>query len=814
MLLNGHAVFLLLILGLGSVSLFTSFIIRPVEAGSAAINNATVLVQQNSLSLNPGAQLYIYGLVTGGGFPTGNFANGSYASVSNADGLLVAALAATSSSANSFTTQTAYYDIGGAAVSGFSQYASSYGSNSSPGATGASDTFTVSTSGSLVVVFGLGGGEQCLTLSGILGLTTDATDNGAAGLPPVITIAHAYLDPGTYTATEQTQQCAAGQDANHAADLIGVFVFTSVSATTTEPTTTGPTTTTVSSSTIFSSITSSSTSSTPGPVITSVSSISPASQQTIYIYGSGFGSTPPQTVPVGDGSVDTYACNVNTPSLAIWGNGGGSHNWAAGRETCSNFDAIGVYLQSWSDTQIILGGFGSALSTSGSGTWNIGAGDPLVVNVWGPNGSGPAQYSMTVSAPFSYTVTFSQSGLVSGTSWSVTFNGQTQSSSSNSITFPNVSNGQYSWSLTPPTGYASSQTSGTITVNGANANQQIQFTAVTASWDFGLDHSSSITLSQGASGSNIITATLVAGSGQPVSLSCNTIGPSLPTGVSCSFNPPSVTPATPGATSTLVVSTTLATPAGSYAINVFGSGGGQTRETVFTLTVNPASSSFDFRLACAGINACGITVNQGSSGSNLITASILSGAAQQVSLSCISGLPTGASCSFNPPSSTPTFTSVLTISTTTSTPTGSFAITVTAMGGGVAHSTSFTLTVNAASTPSYTVMFSEQGLPTTNQYLVWSVTFNGQVESSNSPGNTITAVTFTEVAPGESYLFDVSPPEQYTAVPLAGSVTVNSSTCTTNVNGNPTACIVIITFTSPLAIRIGEGGALIGAAML
>ncbi|MGA8856943.1 MAG: hypothetical protein WB643_07235, partial [Candidatus Bathyarchaeia archaeon] len=109
---------------MGSVSLFTSFIIRPVEAGSAAINNATVLVQQNSLSLNPGAQLYIYGLVTGGGFPTGNFANGSYASVSNADGLLVAALAATSSSANSFTTQTAYYDIGGAAVSGFSQYAS------------------------------------------------------------------------------------------------------------------------------------------------------------------------------------------------------------------------------------------------------------------------------------------------------------------------------------------------------------------------------------------------------------------------------------------------------------------------------------------------------------------------------------------------------------------------------------------------------------------------------------------------------------------------------------------------------------------
>jgi uncharacterized membrane protein len=244
-----------------------------VATGLAAISGATVLVEQNSLSLSPGAQLYVYGLVTGGGFPTTNFTDGPYTSVSNADGLLVAALAATSSDANSFTTQTAYYDVGGVAVSGFSQYASSYGSNPSPRATGASDTFTVTTPGSLVVVFGLGGGEQCLALSGVPGLTTDATDNGTGGLPPVITIAHAYLGPGLYTASEETQQCAGGQDPNHAADLIGVFVFTSGSAATTGPTTTGPAPT-IASSTIFSSITSGPTSSTSGLVIMSLGSIS------------------------------------------------------------------------------------------------------------------------------------------------------------------------------------------------------------------------------------------------------------------------------------------------------------------------------------------------------------------------------------------------------------------------------------------------------------------------------------------------------------------------------------------------------------
>ncbi len=133
------------------------------------------------------------------------------------------------------------------------------------------------------------------------------------------------------------------------------------------------------------------------PTITSVSPITAFNRQTIIITGSGFGNTPPQLQPVGDGSVDTYACSVSTPSIAVRDNSGGTHNWAAGRETCSNFDAIGIYLRSWSDTKIVLGGLGTALSTNGQGSWNIAVGDSVAIALFGPNNATEVDYALTVS---------------------------------------------------------------------------------------------------------------------------------------------------------------------------------------------------------------------------------------------------------------------------------------------------------------------------------------------------------------------------------------------------------------------------------
>jgi len=79
-----------------------------------------------------------------------------------------------------------------------------------------------------------------------------------------------------------------------------------------------------------------------------------------------------------------------------------------------------------------------------------------------------------------YNITFTESGLSTGTSWSVTFNGTTESSTTDTITF-SVPNGTYSYTIGSVSGYTASPSSGFITVNGANVNQAITFTPVTTS---------------------------------------------------------------------------------------------------------------------------------------------------------------------------------------------------------------------------------------------------------------------------------------------------------------------------------------------
>jgi uncharacterized repeat protein (TIGR02543 family) len=78
----------------------------------------------------------------------------------------------------------------------------------------------------------------------------------------------------------------------------------------------------------------------------------------------------------------------------------------------------------------------------------------------------------------SYNVTFVESGLASGTSWSVTFDGATQESTSTSISFSAL-NGVYSYSVSVPSGYTSpSPLSGTVTVSDASVIMDIVFTPI------------------------------------------------------------------------------------------------------------------------------------------------------------------------------------------------------------------------------------------------------------------------------------------------------------------------------------------------
>lgn len=107
------------------------------------------------------------------------------------------------------------------------------------------------------------------------------------------------------------------------------------------------------------------------------------------------------------------------------------------------------------------------------------------------------------------------------------------------------------------------------------------------------------------------------------------------------------------------------------------------KTVTFTLNI---FDDFDFSLSNSG----NLTIYQGTSGSNLITITKLVGVTKPVSLS-VSGLPAGATPAFSASSCSPDCSSLLTITTSASTPVGTYSITVT--GAPLSRTTTFNLTV-------------------------------------------------------------------------------------------------------------------------
>jgi len=77
-----------------------------------------------------------------------------------------------------------------------------------------------------------------------------------------------------------------------------------------------------------------------------------------------------------------------------------------------------------------------------------------------------------------YAITFTESGLSSGTSWSVTLNNIEKSSTNGTIIF-NEPNGSYSYTISSISGYRASTYSGTINVNGNPVSNSITWTIIT-----------------------------------------------------------------------------------------------------------------------------------------------------------------------------------------------------------------------------------------------------------------------------------------------------------------------------------------------
>lgn len=109
------------------------------------------------------------------------------------------------------------------------------------------------------------------------------------------------------------------------------------------------------------------------PTITSVSTLSDQQIQTININGSGFGTSSP------------YTGNSNFIILSNWTKG-----WAAGYTgPCrfgNCFDAVGLIVNSWTDSEIVLGGFSGAW---GANNWTLDNGNFEQIVVGNPQAGIP-----------------------------------------------------------------------------------------------------------------------------------------------------------------------------------------------------------------------------------------------------------------------------------------------------------------------------------------------------------------------------------------------------------------------------------------
>jgi len=149
---------------------------------------------------------------------------------------------------------------------------------------------------------------------------------------------------------------------------------------------------------------------------------------------------------------------------------------------------------------------------------------------------------------------------------------------------------------------------------------------------------------------------------------------------------------------TLSLQTTSATPNGTYYLVLSGSDGGVTHTTLFGLVVQ----SPDFTITASPPSR---TIKQGETTEYTVTLTALAGFSSSVDLS-VSGLPSDATSSFDPDPLTPTTSgaqSILTVTTTFGTPTGTSTLTISGTGGAKTHTKTVTLTVQTGADFTITV---------------------------------------------------------------------------------------------------------------
>jgi hypothetical protein len=227
------------------------------------------------------------------------------------------------------------------------------------------------------------------------------------------------------------------------------------------------------------------------------------------------------------------------------------------------------------------------------------------------------------------------------------------------------------------TGWGTPNTTGLITLLAGSSSPSFTLSA----------SPSSLTITQGSSGTSTITVTDLGGFSGSVTLAAS----GLPSGVTASFG---TNPTTGTSVLTLTASSSATT--GSSTVTITGTSGSLSATTTIALTVNStATPSFS-----VSASPTSVTITQGASGTSTITVTSTGGFNSATTLSA-SGLPSGVTATFSTNPVTPpangSVTSTLTLTASATATTGAATVTVTGTSGSTTHTATIALTVNASS---------------------------------------------------------------------------------------------------------------------
>ena len=378
--------------------------------------------------------------------------------------------------------------------------------------------------------------------------------------------------------------------------------------------------------------------------------------------------------------------------------------------------------------------------------------------------------SVSSSSALKYNVTFNETGLTVGTTWSVTLNGTLNTSTTHSNTFL-VPNGNYSFNVTNVTGYIATPYTGNVSVSGSDVNITVNFTYIQSAVDLGAASNFTILAETGItnSGTSAITGNIGVSPGAASTMT----GFSLAMNSSNQF---STSPYVNGkiyAADYAAPTPAMMTNATGAMTTAYTSAAGKTNPTAIGLGAGSLNGltlvpglykwSTDVTLSTTVTltgNATSVWIFQ-ISGSLTVGSSatvVLSGGAlpQNIFWQVASGVALGTSSVFS--GVILSATDITIADTATLTGRAMAQTDVTLIGDTVTAPTNVTVS-------NYNVTFTETGLSSGTQ---WNVTLNGKLSSSTTTTN-----NFTEI--NGAYAYTVGSVKGYKELPLAGNITVSGA---------------------------------------